>query len=146
MNHKTQSYIFDFFQIFSDAFILLSGPIITTSPLVITIQVLALYIIVDAAWRMRRTKYYRVPDVGRQNELVTSGIYQYIRNPMYLSQLLFCGVLVIYAFSPIRLVVWVILLVNFLFKIRYEESLLSTHFPEFEAYKKRSWRLVPYIY
>lgn len=146
MSDKTKSYFFDFFQLFSDAFILLTGPIYTGSPLDIVFQILSLVIMLEASWEMKQTKFYRIPDVGKQSELVTSGIYRYIRNPMYLSQLLFCGILVANSFSPIRLFVWLLLLTNFLLKIQHEEALLHNNFPEFKEYKARSWKLIPYIY
>ncbi|OGG12568.1 hypothetical protein A3D77_04475 [Candidatus Gottesmanbacteria bacterium RIFCSPHIGHO2_02_FULL_39_11] len=95
---------------------------------------------------MRRTKYYRVPDVGKPNELVKDVIYRYIRNPMYLSQMLFCGVLIINSFSIYRFGVYFLFVINFIFKIQYEEVLLNAHFKEFAAYRKTSWRLIPFIY
>ena len=93
MNNKIKSLIFDFFQVTSIIFILLTGSIIASNIVLIFLQMLAILILLEAAWEMRRTKYYRVPDIGKQSELVRSGIYKYIRNPMYLSQLFFCGIL-----------------------------------------------------
>ena len=95
---------------------------------------------------MRKTKYYRVPDIGKQNELVKSGICKYVRNPMYLSQLLFCGALIINLFTVYRLMVYLIFLISFIFKIQYEEKLLNTYFREFPTYKEITWRLIPFVY
>ena len=89
MSNKLKSLIFDFSQVGSIVFILLTGPVISTNTLLFIFQIASVLILFVAAWEMRRTKYYRVPDLGKQNELVTTGIYKYIRNPMYLSQLLF---------------------------------------------------------
>ncbi len=146
MNNKIESLIYDFFQIGSLIFFLLTGPVIASSIILILFQIFAILILVIAAWEMRRIKYYRVPDVGRQKELVRNGIYKYIRNPMYLSQLLFCGVLIMNSFSFYRLVAYLIFLTNFILKIKYEEILLNTYFKEFEQYKKTSWRLIPLLY
>ncbi len=65
---------------------------------------------------------------------------------MYLSQLLFCGILIINSFSIYRLLVYFLFVTNFIFKIQYEEILLDTHFKEFAQYKKTSWKLIPFIY
>ena len=146
MNNKIKSLTFDFFQITSLIFFLLTGPVITSNIIFGLFQILAILILIVAAWQMRRTKYYRVPDIGRQNELVRTGIYKYVRNPMYLSQLLFCGILIISSFSIYRLFVYLIFTINFTLKIQYEEILLNTHFKEFTQYKKMSWRLIPFIY
>lgn len=146
MSNKLKSLIFDFLQIGSLVFFLLTGPVIPSSPVLVFFQIVSILLLTFAAWEMRRTKYYRVPDVGKQNELVKSGVFIYIRNPMYLAQLLFCGVLVINSFSWVRLLVYLVYTTNFLFKIYYEENLLKMYFTEFEKYKKTSWRLIPFIY
>ena len=110
------------------------------------LQILAILIISLAAWEMRRTRYYRVPDIGKQSELVTTGIYKYIRNPMYLAQLLFMGTLVLNSNNLLRTTAFIVLLVDLLLKIRYEERLLNSFFKEFKEYLKNSWRLIPYLY
>lgn len=146
MSNKIKSLIFDFFQVSSIIFILLTGSVIASNITLVLFQILAILILFVAAWQMRRTKYYRVPDIGKQSELVKSGIYKYIRNPMYLSQLLFFGIMIINLFSVYRLIVYLIFLINFIYKIQYEEILLNSHFKEFTQYKKTSWRLIPFIY
>ena len=146
MNNKIKSYIFDFVQIASLLLMLFTGPIIASNGVLVVFQMVAILILLVAAWQMRRTKYYRVPDTGPQNELVKNGIFTYVRNPMYLSQLLFCGTLLLNSFSMPRLLVYLIYITNFIFKIKYEEVLLDTHFKEFAHYKKTSWRLIPLIY
>lgn len=138
--------MFDVIQVSSLIYFLLTGPVIPSSAILAFLQVVAFLILGVAAWDMRKTKYYRVPDVGKQNELVKTGIFAYIRNPMYLSQLLFCGALLINSFSPYRGIVYIVYVANFISKINYEEKLLATHFPEFEQYKKTTWRLIPYLY
>lgn len=146
MNNKLKSYIFDFFQVGSIAFIILTGPVFASHILLMLVQILAILILAEAAWEMRRTKYYRVPDIGKQKELVKSGIYAYVRNPMYLSQLLFCGALLINLFTIDRLIVYCVFAGNFILKILYEESLLHSNFKDYIQYKKKSWRLIPFIY
>ena len=146
MNNKIKSFIFDFIQIGSIVYIVLTGPIVAFNPVLIFFQILSIFILFIAAWEMRRTKYYRVPDIGKPKELVRDGIFKSVRNPMYLSQLLFCGVLLINSFSILRLILYGFFIINFIFKIHYEEILLTLHFKEFAAYKKTSWRLIPFIY
>lgn len=146
MSDKIKSLLFDFFQIGSIVFLVLTGSVISSHPILIFLQFIALCILLESVWEMRRTKYYRIPDVGKQNELVKRGIYAFVRNPMYLSQLLFGSTLIIHAYSLPRLAAFLILFINFVFKIQYEEHLLQENFTEFAEYKKRSWRLIPFIY
>jgi len=146
MNKKIKSLIFDFFQVSSIIFFLLTGAVITSNIIFIFLQILAVLVLLVAAWEMRRIKYYRVPDIGKQDELVKTRIYKYIRNPMYLAQLLFFGILVLDNFTVYRLTVYLIFLVNFIYKIKYEEILLNENFKEFEKYKTTSWKLIPFVY
>ena len=146
MNNKTKSLLIDFVQIGSLLALVLTGPLFSSNLLVIIFQVLALTLIILAVWEMRRNKFYRVPDIGRQDRLVTSGIYQYIRHPMYTSQILFAGTLLANYFSFFRLAVFCSLFVDFLFKIQYEEGLLMKYFSNYYEYMKKSSRLIPFLY
>ena len=146
MDNKTKSLIFDFTQFSSIIFFVFTGPLISSNLIIWLFQLLSLFLILSAVWQMRRTKFYRVPDVGKQRELVTSGIYSYIRNPMYTSQILFLTSLLSIHFSLSRLIVLLIFTVNFLYKIKYEEELLKRHFPKFMEYLAKTARLLPYIY
>lgn len=147
MSKKYISLTMDFFQISSIFILVVTGPLIATNILLRIMQFVALAIILWAVWEMKRTRYYRIPDIGKQNELVKTGVYKYIRNPMYFSELLFTGALVVNSYTPLRLVLFLILFVDFIFKIRYEEKLLLKYFKEkFVEYKKNSWRLLPFIY
>jgi len=65
---------------------------------------------------------------------------------MYLAQLLVVGSMVIELHSRLRVIVLMILVVNLLFKLNYEESRLVKHFKGYEKYKQTSWRLIPFIY
>lgn len=143
---KVKSYVFDILQVGIFFYFLFTSPAIILGLPLVLLQFCAFIILLVAVWNMRRTRFYRVPDVGKQKELVTNGIYRYTRNPMYLAQLLFTGSLLLDVFSYIRLLVYIAYIVNFLLKIQYEETLLSRNFKEFENYKKTSFRLVPYVY
>lgn len=146
MIKKIYSLALDFIQVSSILAVLLTGPLVAENAILLLAQVLAMIVIILAAWEMRRTRYYRVPDIGKQNELVTTGIYKYIRNPMYLAELLFTGVLLLNFSSNFRVGIFVVLIIDLLLKIQYEEKLLGSFFKEFEKYKKTSWRLIPYLY
>ncbi|MGH9862201.1 MAG: methyltransferase family protein [Candidatus Acidiferrales bacterium] len=81
------------------------------------------------------------------HQLVQHGIYSVIRHPIYLR------ILLVTLSVPLVFGSWLalpMLLLGALFvayRIRAEERLLAEHFGvEFEAYARRTWRLVPYLY
>ena len=86
------------------------------------------------------------PDIKENCELVTSGIYTYVRHPMYLSVLVsMFGVAVIY-FTYYEFVLFIMLLVTLLVKLFYEESLWKCHSPDYIEYLQRTKRLIPFVF
>ncbi|MBP8252648.1 MAG: isoprenylcysteine carboxylmethyltransferase family protein [Herpetosiphon sp.] len=127
------------------------GIIAFTAPFVpqqwwlLALEVLGVLIGIWGVWSMRVSKVNVLPDVRPDAQLVTHGIYRWIRHPMYSGLLLMSLALVIAYFTWWRLLVWLILLVNLWLKASYEESLLVRHFPDYAAYKQRTKRLIPWV-
>lgn len=87
-----------------------------------------------------------MPDVKQDARLVTTGPYKVIRHPMYSAVLLTFLPFVLDRPSLFLSIIFMVLLTTLLIKLNYEETLLKTHFKEYEEYSKHSWRLIPYIY
>ena len=86
------------------------------------------------------------PDIKENCTLISHGIYKIIRHPMYASVLLsMLGVLVLYANLYVA-VLYLILLVNMLTKMFYEESLWHGKDECYASYAKTTYRLIPYIF
>lgn len=81
------------------------------------------------------------------HELVQTGIYGVIRHPIYLRALLVSvGVPLIFR-SRLLFPFLLFIAVFVCLRIRQEERLLAEEFgAEFEAYRRRTWRLLPYVY
>lgn len=86
------------------------------------------------------------PDIPTGKELILKGPYKFIRHPMYTSVLGITIFLILNDFNYIRIIFFLILLINLLFKLNYEEKLLTSKFSEYTSYKKSTKRLIPYIY
>jgi protein-S-isoprenylcysteine O-methyltransferase Ste14 len=89
------------------------------------------------------------PPLATQDEhrLVTTGYYRYIRNPSYLGALLGAAgwFLVFRCWIGVLVVALAVALCIRL--LPAEEAMLLAEFgDEYAAYKKRTWRLIPYVY
>lgn len=99
-----------------------------------------------AIYAMREGKINIPPDVVPGTQLITRGPYRFIRHPMYLAIFLTLLPLVIQYFNIPRLMVYILLIVNQVIKLNYEEQKLIKVFDGYYPYKKVSWRLIPLIY
>jgi protein-S-isoprenylcysteine O-methyltransferase Ste14 len=79
--------------------------------------------------------------------LMSSGLYRYVRHPSYLGALVGgVGWVLVYR-SGLGLLLMVLLLPAFLPVVDAEEALLVAEFgQEYETYRRRTWRLVPFLY
>ena len=82
-----------------------------------------------------------------EHRLVTGGLYGFIRHPSYLG-LFLLSLGWAFAFrSGVGVILAVLTLIVVLARIKAEERLLSETFgAEYDAYRTRTWRLLPYIY
>ena len=109
-------------------------------------QLAGIVIGVSAVLAMRRSRLRILPEPDAQAQLVRSGIYRYLRHPMYTSLLL--------VFLPPAIVqgMWTewfvaaVLVLDLVFKLHYEERLLKWQFPDYTYYQQESWRLFPFLY
>lgn len=81
------------------------------------------------------------------HQLIMNSVYRYIRHPRYLGAVaLSMGVSFVFR-SWIGLVVSVYFLAMLIYRIQDEEATMHKEFgAEWEAYCKRSWRLIPYVF
>jgi protein-S-isoprenylcysteine O-methyltransferase Ste14 len=87
-----------------------------------------------------------LPDVRNNAVLLSRGIYKYIRHPMYFSVLSVCLLWLIHTYTFVRLIIWIVLLIDMILKMNFEEAKLSEAFDNYEEYRSRTSRLIPYIY
>jgi protein-S-isoprenylcysteine O-methyltransferase Ste14 len=85
--------------------------------------------------------------VQPEHRLMTDGSYRWVRHPIYTGSLLaLAGFFLVYRSMLIMLVVPLYAL-GTLWRIADEERLLAEAFgEEYEAYRARTWRLIPFVY
>ncbi|HEY5370103.1 MAG TPA: isoprenylcysteine carboxylmethyltransferase family protein [Hanamia sp.] len=76
-------------------------------------------------------------------ELIQSGIYKYIRHPIYSGILFFTFGFSMYSENTLRLLIFFTLVILFRFKAAYEEKLLQDKYSNYGDYKKKIGMFLP---
>ena len=93
-------------------------------------------------WRLGRS-FSLVPQARK---LVTKGPYGRIRHPLYLAEeIMVCGTALLYL-SPATIALVLGHLCIQVRRMYYEEDLLGRAFPDYAAYKARTWRVLPWVW
>ena len=96
-------------------------------------------VIIAAAFIALRDVIQIAPEPRADGHLVTSGIYRWLRHPMY------SGILVVIAGLFLRLpglfvaISGAIVIVFLIVKSRFEERLLTARYPDYSSYRDRTW-------
>jgi protein-S-isoprenylcysteine O-methyltransferase Ste14 len=89
--------------------------------------------------------FIRAIEVEETN-LVVTGLYQTIRHPISLGNILFCVACPLFLSSGPSWIPALIGILGIIFRISVEESFIQQHIPDYSDYKKRTWGLIPFIY
>jgi len=85
--------------------------------------------------------------IQKSHQLITTGLYRYIRHPIYSGVIIQALGFSLVFRSWIGLAAMIPVVAFFLLRIKDEEAVLQSEFgSEWEAYCERSWRLIPYLY
>lgn len=83
------------------------------------------------------------PKPKKNAKLVTTGVFKYIRHPIYSGILFFLFFLSLYFSSFYKLGIVLLLMILFWFKSSYEEQQLSLKYPGYSNYRQRTGRFFP---
>jgi protein-S-isoprenylcysteine O-methyltransferase Ste14 len=110
----------------------------------ITLQILGLLLVVWArlTFGFRSLHFAANPTQG---PLITAGPYRYIRNPIYAAVWLVTWTAVAVHWSMMNASVAMVIAIMLVIKILCEERLVRAAYPEYEAYSRRTARLIPFV-
>lgn len=78
--------------------------------------------------------------------LTTSGLYRFVRHPVYLGEMVALGALVLPLATPRNLLVLLGVWGLQILRTYYEEAVLARQFPSYAEYQRRTRRLLPGLY
>jgi protein-S-isoprenylcysteine O-methyltransferase Ste14 len=145
---KSQGFLPRFAAIFtmSAGLLYFYAPVASSSGLVqgiaalfgITGLALALY-----ALRWLGRSFSILPEARR---LVTDGPYRIVRHPLYVAEALSTLGVTLQLQQPLGILLAVSIYLGQFARMGYEEEVLERSFPEYAEYRKRTFRLIPYVY
>ena len=86
------------------------------------------------------------PEPKATGRMVTSGPYQYMRNPMYSALLLFAAAVVVAYGDMWKIACWFALALVLVAKAMLEERGLRALFPDYAEYARRVRRFIPGVF
>ena len=110
------------------------------------IFIIGLVITVNAQMTLKRN-YSGTLRIREGHQLITHGIYKYVRHPVYTGTLLRIFAIPIYTTSLLGFLFALVGIPLFIYRIGVEEKMLIEEFgDEYLEYTKATWKLFPYIY
>lgn len=129
-------------------YLLFTGNVFAKHTFLLLLECLGIFVGVWAILIMVKTSQISItPEVKPAAKLVIKGPYQWIRHPMYTAILVTFLPLIIENYSIDRIITYLLLTVDLLLKLHYEENLLTEKFGDsYISYQSQSKRLLPFIY
>ena len=109
---------------------------------VLTFTVIGIIIIVLSFYQLG-SNLSPFPSPVKNAALITTGIFKYLRHPIYTGILLILFSVAIYNTSEYKLIISILLLILFQFKSKYEESRLIANFENYKNYMKDTGKFIP---
>ena len=83
------------------------------------------------------------PNPVEGGELITAGVYRWLRHPIYTSiEIVMVGLFLRQPAAAVGATA-VLVMVFLTVKVRYEEALLTARYPAYAAYRRSSWGIFP---
>ena len=100
--------------------------------------------ILTAVYQIRRS-LTPFPSPVKNGQLITSGLYRYIRHPIYSGIILAAAGYGLYTGDTIKIIIALLLWLLFYFKSKYEERMLMNFYDDYSRYSSRTYRFFPFL-
>lgn len=129
----------------ASAGLLVRGAFFSTQPAVIMAEVTAVALMIWARLAFGHRSFHAAanPTAGG---LVTTGPYRFIRHPIYTAVCLFGWSGILAHWSPINVLLGVLLSAGAVGRMLCEERMIIAVYPEYRDYAQATKRMVPYIF
>jgi protein-S-isoprenylcysteine O-methyltransferase Ste14 len=121
------------------------GILLSSSPVIIAVQVVAFLLFLWARLTFGRRSYH-VAANPTQGGLVNSGPYRHIRHPIYTAMSVFSAAGVVGHWSWASGLLGGLVLGSALLRILCEEALITARYPEYRQYAATTWRMIPCVF
>lgn len=125
-------------------YLLLSGNLLSRSPLIIAGQLLAVALGIWARQSFQKGQF-NIHAEPVDGPLLLTGPYHFIRHPMYAFALLFVWISILGHLSLITVAVGLVVTGVIAIRIVTEEQFLRTHYPGYAEYSRQTKRIIPFI-
>ncbi len=100
-------------------------------------------------WALKHNQlnnFYIQPKLKINAKLITTGIYKYIRHPMYFSVILMMFSVLLYTPSFEEIILFILLVGILILKAKREEDLWMRHDKDYLSYKNKTKLIIPFIF
>ncbi len=146
MKPEYQPKMYLFVAIAAAAYILFTGPLFIQLLPILLPQIFGVLLIVWAILSIKLNKHHGEHKLHEGNFLVTYGPYEIIRHPIYAGVLLVFIGFVHGVPSIERYLAFTVLCIAIFLKMLNEEKLLENELKEYSLYKKKTHRIIPYLF
>lgn len=145
-NRNVASFALVTVQLLSAALVIYFGSRKMLGVLEAVVVIVGGVIAINGVVTMRLGNFRILPIPKAEAILVTSGIYQWIRHPMYTGLLVGTAGFLLNEPNATTGLLWAVLLADLIVKLHFEERMLVERFPEYAEYMNQSKRLIPFVW
>ena len=128
------------------AALLLTGPWLASHPLLLVAEAAGICLGGWAVAVMGMGNFHISPTIVPGGRFVARGPYRWIRHPMYSALLIVAASLVLDRLTAVRVLLFAILAIDLVLKLSFEERLLVQAFRNYPDYRRRTKRIIPFLF